>query len=186
MKTQNDVNTEVNENTEMTVNTETGEILTGVIVVSETPDYKVIKLTDGKFKKQMKYKPYVSRQPETQEEEDKFYIIFNDSDSKLVTQLKNMVGKEITIAHIFMTPYDKFDENTGNVTDAVNTTIEDVDGNFYATSSKSVYHKLQNLMKSFGKPTDESYIPIKVEVTGTKRTNGVQIDLSYKGRVQQK
>lgn len=187
MKTANDVNTEANVNTEENVNynVTTGESVTGEIVVTETDTYKVIKLENGKFKKQMKYQPYVSRKPETPEEEDKFYQIFNDSDSDLVTQLKNMVKKEITIAHVFMTPYEKFDENTGSVTDAVNTTIEDTDGNFYATSSKSVYHKLTNLMKSFGKPTDENYIPIKVEVTGTKRTNGVQIDLSYKGRIKQ-
>lgn len=188
MKTANDVNTENNVNTEATEGTEKIEnsSLYGVTIGQrETADWKVIPLPDGTFKKQMKYKEYLSRQPKDMAEEDKFYVIFNDSDSDLVTQLKNMVGKQITIANIFMTPYDKFEKTTGEITDAVNTTIEDTAGNFYATSSKSVYHKLLQMMKSFGKPDSEKYIPIKVEVTGTKRTNGVQIDLKYKGRLEQ-
>ena len=85
------------------------------------------------------------------------------------------------IKHVFIQPYESFDEETGNVTDGVTTTIEDIEGNYYATSSKSVYYKIFSIMDTFGYPTDENYKPVKVNVTGTKRQNGVQIDLELVG-----
>lgn len=164
------------------VNHETGEILPTEIVVQDTADYRIVKTADGKFKKNMKYKSYFSRTAQTEDEKIKLYKVFNDSESELVTPLKNMVKKEITIAHVFIQPYESFDEDTGNITDGVTTTIEDTEGNFYATSSKSVYYTIRNIMQAFGTPNDEGYKPVKVKVTGTKRTNGVQIDLELIGR----
>lgn len=169
-------------NVDQHVNMETGEIMSNEIVVQETAEYKIVQLPNGKFKKNMKYKPYFSRQAETEEEQIELYKVFNDSESGLVTQLKNMVGKEITIQHFFTQPYESFDEDTGNVTDGVTTTIQDTEGNYYATSSKSVYHKLFQFAQTFGLPTDDDYKPLKVKVLGIKRTNGVQIDLSLIGR----
>lgn len=93
-----------------------------------------------------------------------------------------MIDQEITVAHVFTKPYDSFDENTGKVTPMVNTTIEDVDGKYYATSSKTAYYDLLNIMKAFGSPTEENYKPLKVKITGTKREKGVQIGLTYIGR----
>src|SRR5699024_2766336 len=83
------------------VNEETGEILPSEQVVHETQDYKVVKLDDGTFKKNMKYKEYFSRVAETEEEKIELYKVFNDSDSSLVTQLKNMIDKEITVKHVY-------------------------------------------------------------------------------------
>src|SRR5690625_7476260 len=82
------------------VDVETGEIRTGEIVVQETPDYKIVQLEDGTFKKNMKYKEYFSRVAETEEDQIELYKVFNDSDSGLVTQLKNMIDKEITVKHV--------------------------------------------------------------------------------------
>src|SRR5699024_9228811 len=164
-------------------NTETGELIENTeLVITETEDYTIVKTEDGKFKKNMKYKKFFSRIPETEEEQIELYKVFNDSDSGLVTQLRNIVGKELTVSHIFTAPYQSFNEDTGNVTNGVTTTIEDTEGNYYATSSKSVYHKLQSIMETFGSPAEDSYKPLKVEVTGTKRQNGVQIDLTLIGR----
>lgn len=164
-------------------NPETGELIENTeLVITETEDYTIVITEDGKFKKNMKYKKFFSRIPETEEEQIELYKVFNDSDSGLVTPLRNMVGKELTVSHIFTAPYQSFNEDTGNVTNGVTTTIEDTEGNYYATSSKSVYHKLQSIMETFGNPAEESYKPLKVEVTGTKRQNGVQIDLTLIGR----
>src|SRR5699024_2662189 len=110
------------------------------------------------------------------------YKVFNDSDSGLATPLRNMIGRELTVAHVFSAPHQSFNEDTGNVTNAVTTTIEDTEGNYYATSSKSVYHDLQSIMETCGGPAEDSYKPLKVEVTGTKRQNGVLIDLTLIGR----
>lgn len=169
---------------EMTVfNEETGEIKQGEIVVQETNDYKIVKLEDGTFKKNMKYHEYFSRTPETEEDQIELYKVFNDTSSELVTPLKNMISKEITLQHVFIQPYQSFDESTGNVTEGVTTTIQDVEGNYYATSSKSVYYKVLGLFKTFGNPSSENYKPLKLKVTGTKRQFGVQIDLELIGRV---
>lgn len=173
---------EVMVNNEKVVDTETGEVIGTEIVVKETPDFKIVKLPDGTFKKNMKYKQYFSRVAETEDERVELFKVFNDSDSGLVTQLKNMIDKEITVKHVYTIPYESFDEKTGNITDGVTTTIEDLDGNYYATSSKSVYYTIFNIMKTFGFPNDENYKPVKVKVLGKRRQNGVQIDLELIGR----
>lgn len=165
------------------VNGETGEVMNAEIVVQETDKYKIVQLPDGTFKKNMKYDQYFSRVAKTQEEKIELYKVFNDSNSELVTPFNNMVNKEITIKHVFIHPYESFDEKTGNVTDGVTTTIEDVDGSYYATSSKSVYYTILNIMNTFGYPSDENYKPVKVKVTGTKRQNGVQIDIELIGMI---
>lgn len=163
-------------------NATTGEMVTGEIVISETNEYKVIKVVDGTFKKQAKYHKFHSRTPETEEEQLEFYKVFNDDDSKLVTPMKNMVDQEITLQHVFITPYDKFDDKTGNVDTGVNCMVQSVDGHYYATSSKSVYHTLKGIFQSFGNPKNPEFKPLKLKVTGTKQKNGVQIDLQLIGR----
>lgn len=164
------------------IDTETGEILNTEIIVRETDDYKIVQQQDGTFKKNMKYKRYFSRIAKTEEEKIELYKVFNDSNSDLVIPFRNMLDSEIEIKHVFIEPYESFDEKTGNITDGVTTTIEDTKGNYYATSSKSVYYTINNIMKTFGYPEDENYKPIKVKVLGTRRQNGVQIDLELVGR----
>lgn len=164
------------------VATETGEIVSSEMVIQETADYKIVKLQNGTFKKNMKYQKYFSRMAETEEEQIELYKVFNDSESGLVTPCANMIGKEITIAHVFKQPYESFNDKTGTTTDGVTTTIQDVDGSYYATSSKTVYYTIDNIMQAFGYPDNKEYKPVKVKVTGTRRNNGVQIDLELIGR----
>ena len=170
-----------NKNEVMNVNTETGEITRGEVVVTETPEYRIVQLEDGTFKKNMKYSQYYSRQAETEEEKIELYNVFNGQDDELVTPMKNMINKEITIAHVFMQPYESFDEQTGKQTSGVTTTIQDVDGSYYATSSKTVYYTLGNIFETFGAPHEEDYKPVKVKVLGRKQQNGIQIDLQLIG-----
>lgn len=167
---------------ELMVNTQTGEVVNTEVVIQETPEYKIVQLEDGTFKKNMKYQQYFSRTAVTEDEQIELYKVFNDSESGLVTPLRNMVNKELTVSHVFIQPYESFDEKTGNLTSGVTTTIEDIDGSYYATSSKSVYYTLLNIMQTFGAPTDDNYKPVKVKVTGTPRQHGVQINLSLIGR----
>lgn len=164
-----------------TVDTNTGEIIPQETIVRETDDYTVVQLPNGKFKKNMKYKDYASLLPETEDESIELYKVLNDENSGLVTPLKNMQDKEITIQNIFTRGYQSFDEETGNSQNGVVITIQDVDGSYYATSSKTVYFKTKNLFESFGYPNTKNYKPIKVKVVGTRRENGVQIDLSFVG-----
>lgn len=163
-------------------NVETGEIAPSEIIVRETAEYQIVQLPNGKFKKNMKYQKFHSRTPETEEDQIELYKVFNDENSKLVTPMKNMIDQEITLQHVFITPYDKFDEKTGNVDTGVTCTIQATDGHYYATSSKTVYHTLKGIFQQFGNPTQPEFKPLKLKVTGTKRENGVQIDLSLIGR----
>src|SRR5699024_7802571 len=105
-----------NNKNEVMVNAETGEMVNTEIVVQETNDYKIVKLEDGTFKKNMKYKEFFSRVAETEDDQIELYKVFNDSESGLVTPMSNMVEKEITIEHVFTLPYESFDEKTGIVT----------------------------------------------------------------------
>ena len=164
------------------VNIETGEIIsTGDQVVQDTSDYTIIKKENGKFEKQMKFKEYMSRQPQTDEEKIELYKVFNDSDSGLVNRLSYAVGKTLNIKDVFIRPYESFDEDSGNVIQGAITTIQDTDGNYYATSSKSVYYSLKNIFQSFGAPHMENYKPVQVEVTETKQQNGMQINIRLVG-----
>ena len=131
----------------------------------------------------MKYEKYFSKVPETEEEQMTLFKVFNsNSDDNLVTSLSNVVGKEFAIEQVFMNPYESFDEDTGNFTNGVTTTILSTDGEFFATSSKSVYYTLHNIFEAFGYPNTEDYKPVIVKVTSTKMQKGNQIDLSLQGR----
>lgn len=164
------------------VNMETGEIVeTSDQVVQDTSDYTIVKKENGKFEKQMKFKEYMSRVPETDEEKIELYKVFNDSDSNLVKRLSYEVGNTINIKDVFIRPYESFDEGSGNVIQGVLTTLQDTDGQYYATSSKSVYYSLKNIFQAFGSPDMENYKPVQVEVTETKQQNGMQINIRLVG-----
>lgn len=167
---------------------ETGEVLesttttsNGEVIVADTENYIMVKKPDGTFKKNMKYKAFFSRAADTDEEKIELYKVFNDVNNELVIPMKNMVGKEVSVAHVFMQPYESFDDKTGATVLGVTTTIQDVEGNYYATSSKSVYYRLFNIFQTFGSPKHENYKPVKVKVLGIKQKNGTQIDLELIG-----
>lgn len=155
--------------------------LNGETTIKQTSDYELVQLADGTFKKKMKYHPYHSRTAITDEEKIELYNVFNDDTNELVVPLKNMVKKKIKIAHVFTQPYESLDEQTGEITYGVTTTFQDVDNNYYATSSKTVYYAIMGIMQTFGKPSDPTYKPIEVEVTGTKQQRGVQIGIKLVG-----
>lgn len=147
-------------------------------VVQETEDYQVVQLSDGKFKKQMKYKKFFSKIPTTDEEIKELYRVLNDENNNdIVSPMSQNIDKELEIHQVYIVPYESFDEDTGFTEKGVTSTIYD-GGHYYATSSKSVYHTLHNLFQVFGYPQDNGYDPIKVRITGTKRERGLQINLS--------
>lgn len=170
-----------NQNELTTVNTETGELVqhkplnTGEVIVQETPEYTVVKLENGKYRKDMKYKQYFTNTPTNKDEKIELYKILNTQDEKLVTPMSKLVGEEIEIHHVYTQPYTSFDEETGGNTNGVTTTIY-TGSNYIATSSKSIYYTIMGLFEVFGDPTLEDYKPIKVKITGTRLQNGTQIN----------
>lgn len=173
----------MNEENNVTAN----EVMTGSNsleqVVQETPNFTILQLPNGKYKKMMKYEKYFSKVPETEEEQLTLFKVFNaDQDSGLVTSLSDVVGKEFHIEQVFFNPYQSFDEENGTFSNGVTTTMLSTDGEFFATSSKSVYYTLHNIFEAFGYPNTENYKPVKVEVTSKKMSRGNQINLDLKGR----
>lgn len=148
-------------------------------IVEETESYVVKKLANGKYEKQQKYTNYMSKVPETEEEQIELYKVLNSSseDNDMVTELKTMVGKVIGIEQLYIQGYESFDEDTGESNQGVVTIIKDGE-KYYGTSSKSVYFTLLNLFKVFGYPNTDNYKKINVKVVGTKRERGIQINLS--------
>lgn len=169
------------EKNEIKVNEETGEIITNIQneeIVQDTESYTIYKQTDGKFRKEMKYKKVYTRTPQTEEEMKELFKVFNaHDDDELVKPLALLRGKEFDIINFYTNPYTSFDEETGKNVNGVTTTIETENG-YVATSSKSVYYTILGLVDVFGYPNTEGYKPIRVKVVGKKMENGVQINLS--------
>lgn len=148
------------------------------VLVEETPKYSIYKnLQTGQFEKRMKYDKFWSFVPETDEDVEKFFMIFNDQDNEFVVPMKEIVGLVFTIKNVYFNPYDSFDKETGKSDSGVTTTLETDTGEFYATSSKAVYYTLQNMFDVFGLPNSQNYKPLTVTVTSKKLENGYQINL---------
>lgn len=147
------------------------------ILVEDNAKYSIYQLPNGEFEKRMKYEKLWTKVPETDDDIELYFTIFNERDSELVTPMKNAIGQVFQIANVFFNPYESFDEKTGTNENGVTTTIESVDGVFYATSSKAVYYTLQNMFDVFGTPGTNNARPITVEVTSKRLENGDQINL---------
>lgn len=154
------------------------ELGEGTIIVQETDDYVIKRLNDGTFKKEMKYKQYMSHVPETEEEQIQLYKVLNSNgENKDIIELKNMVGKEINVEQVYTMPYESFDEKTGESKNGVSIIMKDGE-KWFATSSKSVYFALLNFFKTFGYPNTGKYKTVVFSVVGIRRENGTQISLS--------
>lgn len=148
----------------------------GEIIVQDTDKFTIVKLPNGKFRKDMKYKKLYTHVPTDQAEMLELYKVLNTEDNEDVVKMSTRVGSEIQIQHIYTNPYQSFDEETGGNVNGVTTTIF-TGTEYIATSSKSVYYTLLNLFDTFGSPSDEGYKPITVKITSRKMQNGDQINL---------
>lgn len=151
------------------------------ILVEDTPKYAVYQMPDGRFEKRMKYQKFWSFVPETNEELINLFQIMNEQDNPNVIEFKSAIGEVLDIKNVYFNPYSSFDEETGTTNSGVTTTIETVDGKYYATSSKTVYYNLQNIFDVFGTPNTDKYLGVKVAIVSTKRQQGNQISLKLIG-----
>lgn len=166
---------------EVILNTNTGEISNSQVnigeeIIQDTDDFTIVKLPNGKFRKDIKYKRMYTKIPQSKEEIIELYKILNTEDNPDVTPMRDILNQEIEIHQAYTNPYQSFDEETGGNTNGVTTTIYTGE-KYVATSSKSVYHTLMGLFEMFGYPNTENYEPIKVKIVGKKRENGIQINL---------
>jgi len=128
----------------------------------------VIEQPDGKYKRIFKYSDYDSHLPETIEEKKSLFNVFN-GESEDVIPMKDAIGKELSPKGIWCRSYSSIDELTGEESEGVVTYIKNVDGLYYATSSKAIYHTLMKALPIF------KLEEMKFKISSKKRENGTQI-----------
>lgn len=147
--------------------------------IQENENFIITKNADGTFTKTVKYQKVFSTIPESDDDFMKLYSVMNDPESKEVTSMKDAIGLELDMVDFYTSPYESFDEKTGENTQGVTSLIKDVNGAYFATSSKAVYFSLLNLFDVFGDKWQDKNI--RVKIVGVKQPRGLQINLSVLG-----
>lgn len=154
-----------------TVNTQTGEIVEQKIVRED--ERFVTVLENGKYIRKAKFQDYTSIVAESRADKIWLFNLMNsDEENGIGTGLKELVGKSIEMANVIFRKYDKVNEVTGQVEYGVLTYILDPNKEVYVTSSKTVYFAIEEMLRLFGKPTDENWENIVLKVGKKRGTNG--------------
>lgn len=148
--------------------------------VRETENYVILKDENGKFSRKAKYHDFSSVSVETRE--DKIWLMnLMDGTEDTGNGLKDHVGKQIEIANIITRPYDRINEETGEIEYGVLTYLLTPEKVAYVTSSKSVYFSIIRIMDLFGKPNEPEWENITIKVLKEKATNGDAIKIKMIG-----
>lgn len=153
------------------VDTETGEIVERANVVEETDNYIITQDQNGKFVRKAKFNEYSSFKAETREDQIWLLSVFEDDEDSGMG-LRDNVGKIIEVEHIITRKYDSIDEETGEKIFGVLTYLITPDRKVYVTSSKTVYFNIERITELFGKPHEENWENIKLEIKTKKGTLG--------------
>lgn len=162
------------------VNTQTGEIVQANQVVSETSSFVVSKTPEGKFVRRAKYEDYSSYQAESRE--DKLWLLnIIEGDETSGFGLRENIGKKIVVEDIITRRYDSVNEDTGEIEYGVLTYLITPERDAYVTSSKTVYFSINRIMELFGRPDEDGWENITVEVGSEKGANGTIIKIRMVG-----
>lgn len=134
-----------------------------IMQVSTKENYQIVQTPEGKFTRIATYAPFSSVQPETKEQKIAMLNMLAGDDEK-TQPLGEHIGKHITVADVILNPYDKVNEDTGEMEYGVLSYLITPDGVVYVTSSKSVYFSLKRIFQVFGEPhyNEEEQITVKV------------------------
>lgn len=149
-------------------------------VVRENDQFVVVQDAEGKFKRKAKYSLYTSFKAENRA--DKIFLAnLLEGAEESGSGLKEHVGQQIEVQDIITRPYDKINEDTGEMEYGVLTYFITPEKQAFVTSSKSVYFSITRIMELFGKPTDAEWENIKIKVMKEKGTNGDMIKIKLVG-----
>ena len=129
-------------------------------------NYEIKQNAEGKFERKAIYTPFSSVRPETRAQKIALLQLLESDD--VAIPLNEAVGKKITIADVIIRPYDKVNEDSGEMEYGVLTYMISTDGEAFVTSSKSVYYTLQNVFSVFGAPHWEGEEAVTVQVVKKK------------------
>lgn len=154
----------------------TNEITT---VNNQNGAYEISKNETGKFVRKAIYQPFSSVVAETREQKINLMNLLNSDD--VAQPLSENTGKQFKISDIIFQPYDKVNEDTGEMEFGCLTYMITNEGIPYVTSSKSVYYTLKQMFLVFGEPHwTEDEQPI-VEVVKKKGKQFNYTDLKIVG-----
>jgi hypothetical protein len=139
------------------------EMSNEIMQASVKEDYQVLKTEEGKFVRKAVYSPFASVKPETKEQKIAMLNLLSGDDEK-TQALSDHVGSHIQIADVILNPYDKINEETGEIEYGVLSYLITPEGVTYVTSSKSVYFSLKRIFQVFGEPhyNEDEVITVKV------------------------
>jgi len=129
-------------------------------------NYEIKKNSEGKFERKAIYQAFMSVRAETRAQKIALLQLL-ESDT-VAKPLNDCVGNKITIADVIISPYDKVNEDTGEMEYGALTYMIDTNGEAYVTSSKSVYYTMLNIFKVFGVPHWEEDEAVTVQVVKKK------------------
>jgi hypothetical protein len=150
------------------------------VVTGNGNQYVITKDVNGKYERKTVYSPLSTVKAETKEEKI-FLVNLLNGDEEGSLQMKKHVGAVIDLVDVIFKPYDSLDEETGELTNGVLTYLFDESGKIYVTSSKSVYHTLYNVFNVFGKPREENYLGLELEIVEKKGLQYNYIDVKVVG-----
>jgi hypothetical protein len=126
-------------------------------------NYEVQKDESGKFKRKAVYTAFSSIVPETKEQKIAMMNLLS-GDGDTTSPLGEHIGQQIQIADVIFNPYDKVNEDTGEMEYGVLSYLITPENQVFVTSSKSVYFSLKRIFQVFGEPhySEDEVLTIKV------------------------
>ena len=112
--------------------------------------YEISQTVEGKYQRKAVYAPFASIKPETKEEKIAMMNLLNNDD--IAQPLGENIGKQFQLADVIFNPYDKVNEDTGEMEFGVLSYLITPENIVYVTSSKSVYFSLKKIFMVFGEP----------------------------------
>jgi hypothetical protein len=152
----------------------------GLTVHAENENYVTYKDENGKFSRKAKYHDFSSYKAESRADKIWLLNLLEGAEDSGIG-LKEMVGKNIEVAHIITRPYDSIDEDTGFTVNGVLTYLIAPDKTVYVTSAKAVYFTVNRTMELFGTPNDADWENVTFAVYKEKGANGDMVKIKMVG-----
>jgi hypothetical protein len=151
-----------------------------IMQVSVKEDYQLTQNAEGKFVRKAVYQPFSSIVPETKEQKISMLNLLSGDDEK-TQPLGEHIGAHISVSNVIFNPYDKVNEETGEIEYGVLTYLVTPEHVVYVTSSKSVYFSMKRIFQVFGEPTYQEGEEITVKVVKKQGQNFKYTDIQIVG-----
>ena len=119
---------------------------------------------------------YCSIQGGSVEERAAVFNASNNPDERLA----DYINKTIIVKDVLAEQVELFDEETGEVSNAVRVVFIDEDGKSYQAISSGIFSALKRAIQVFGAPTWEDGLPITIKQVAVKNGSMLTFDVNLK------